>query len=88
MRQEKHAHWHVDQLTREGEVLGAFVFPGGEECAINATLDRLPTPLDGFGSSDCRRCRSHLRYWAKGLQLPREFQAALGALQQAASAQA
>ena len=87
MRQEKRAHWHVDQLTREGEVLGAFVFPGGDECAINATLEALPTPLEGFGSSDCRRCTSHLRYWATGLRLPRVFEAALGAPQQPARAQ-
>jgi len=78
MRREKRAHWHVDQLTFEGEVFGAFVFPGGDECAINATLEALPTPLEGFGSSDCRRCRSHLRYWSKGLRLPRAFEAALG----------
>ena len=39
MRREKRAHWHVDQLTREGDVLGAFVFPGGDECAINAALE-------------------------------------------------
>ena len=76
MRREKRAHWHVDQLTREGEVLGAFVFPGGDECAINAALEALTTPFEGFGSSDCRRCRSHLRYWAKGMQLPRAFEAA------------
>lgn len=75
MRREKRAHWHVDQLTRDGDVLGAFVFPGGDECAINAVLADLPSPLEGFGSSDCRRCRSHLRYWASGLQLPRGFEA-------------
>jgi Uri superfamily endonuclease len=77
MRREKRERWHVDQLTREGEVLGAFVFPGGDECAINETLEALPTPLEGFGSSDCRRCRSHLRHWAKGLRLPWAFEAAL-----------
>ena len=75
MRQEKRAHWHVDQLTRAGEVLGAFVFPSGDECAINAALGKLPTPFEGFGSSDCRRCRSHLRFWARGLDLPRDFEA-------------
>jgi Uri superfamily endonuclease len=75
MRKEKRAHWHVDQLTRSGSVLGAFVFPGGDECALNAALEALPTPLKGFGSSDCRRCRSHLRFWSKGLRLPRELKA-------------
>ncbi len=75
MRPEKRAHWHVDQLTCAGTVLGAFVFPGGDECAINAALEKFPTPVEGFGSSDCRACRSHLRLWARGLQLPREFEA-------------
>ncbi|ARN81646.1 GIY-YIG nuclease family protein [Methylocystis bryophila] len=85
MRREKRAHWHVDQITCAGEVLGAFVFPGGDECAINVALADLPTPLDGFGSSDCRRCRSHLRYWAKGLRLPRGFEAeSLGMVLEAA----
>ena len=73
LRQEKRAHWHVDQLTCAGRVLGAFVFPGGDECAVNAALEKFPTPFEGFGSSDCPACRSHLRLWARGLQLPREF---------------
>jgi histidyl-tRNA synthetase len=81
MRREKRQHWHVDQLTRQGDVLGAFVFPDGDECAINATLEALPTPFEGFGSSDCRRCRSHLRYLADGLRLPRAFEAAVGSPQ-------
>ncbi len=70
MRREKRAHWHVDQLTCAGDVLGAWVFPGGDECTVNAALEKLPTPLDGFGSSDCRQCRSHLRLWKAGLNLP------------------
>ena len=61
MREAKRPHWHVDQLTRSGQVLGAFVLPGGDECAVNAALKQFPTPLEGFGSSDCRVCRSHLR---------------------------
>ena len=73
MRREKRAHWHVDQLTRAGEVLGAWVFPGGDECAVNAALEEFPTPLEGFGSSDCRICRSHLRFWPKALRLPRDL---------------
>ena len=76
MRKEKRAHWHVDQLTCAGKVIGAFVFPGGDECAVSAALADLPTPLEGFGSSDCRRCRSHLRLWPRGLQLRQEVLAA------------
>jgi Uri superfamily endonuclease len=70
MRKEKRLHWHVDQLTAAGEVLGAFVLEGGSECALNAALSAFPTPLPGFGSSDCPRCVSHLRYFPPRARLP------------------
>lgn len=63
MRREKRAHWHIDQLTAAGVVEGAWIEPGGAECALNARFGGLPIPLAGFGSSDCPRCRSHLRLW-------------------------
>lgn len=63
MRRGKSVRWHVDQLTEAGKVLGAWAIPGGDECALNARLDRLPIPLPGFGASDCVRCVSHLRAW-------------------------
>ncbi|QGM96953.1 GIY-YIG nuclease family protein [Methylocystis parvus] len=70
MRKEKRAHWHVDQLTAAGAVLGAFIVEGGSECALNAALSNFPTPLPGFGSTDCPRCISHLRYFPPGARLP------------------
>ncbi len=70
MRRDKKPHWHIDQLTLAGVVEGAFIQPDGDECALNSTLSHLPIPLEGFGSSDCPRCRSHLRYWRKGAALP------------------
>jgi len=70
MRKEKRAHWHVDQLTAAGKVLGAFIVEGGSECALAAALSDLPAPLPGFGSSDCPRCVSHLRYFPPGARLP------------------
>ncbi len=70
MRPQKRAHWHIDRLTAVANVLGAFVVEGGDECALNAALDGLPTPIAGFGSSDCRRCDAHLRLWPKGAALP------------------
>ncbi|WP_457798687.1 GIY-YIG nuclease family protein [Methylocystis sp. S23] len=76
MRQEKRAHWHVDQLTAAGEILGAFVVAGGSECALNAALSDFPTPLPGFGSSDCPRCVSHLRYFPRGARLPYVWESA------------
>jgi histidyl-tRNA synthetase len=70
VRRNKKAHWHVDQLTLAGVVEGAFAQPGGDECALNASLSHLPAPLEGFGASDCPRCRSHLRFLPKGAALP------------------
>jgi histidyl-tRNA synthetase len=70
MRREKRTHWHVDQLTAVAAILGAFIDEGGDECALNAALAGLPIALAGFGSSDCRRCASHLRLWPKGAALP------------------
>ncbi|MGD9657076.1 MAG: DUF123 domain-containing protein [Methylocystis sp.] len=74
MRKNKRAHWHVDQLTLAGEILGAFIVEGGDECALNAALGGLPIPLPGFGSSDCRRCAAHLRLWPKGAALPSDWE--------------
>jgi Uri superfamily endonuclease len=70
MRPQKRAHWHIDQLTSAARILGAFIDEAGDECALNAALDRLPTPIRGFGSSDCRRCAAHLRFWPQGAALP------------------
>ena len=53
---------------------GAWVFPGRSECEVNEELAGWPIPLDGFGSSDCRRCRAHLRFWPRGEPRPREWE--------------
>jgi Uri superfamily endonuclease len=66
MRRRKAIRWHVDRLTASGVVLGAWTFPGGDECELAAALSHLPMPIAGFGSSDCRRCRSHLLHWPAG----------------------
>jgi Uri superfamily endonuclease len=62
MRKGKLVHWHIDQLTERGAVTGAWIVPKGRECDLVTMLARLPMPIPGFGSSDCRRCRSHLLY--------------------------
>lgn len=72
MRRGKTRRWHIDQLTESGRVLGAWVAPDGDECALVTMLAHLPAPLDGFGSSDCPRCRSHLLRWASGAKIPFE----------------
>jgi Uri superfamily endonuclease len=60
MRRGKAVRWHIDRLTEVGAVLGAWMLPGGDECELAAALSELPTPIAGFGSSDCAHCRSHL----------------------------
>lgn len=66
-RRGKAVHWHIDQLTEAGTVLGAWVFPGGDECALVAALSSLPAPIAGFGSTDCARCRAHLLRWPEAM---------------------
>ncbi len=70
MRREKRPHWHIDQLTTAGRVLGAFIVEGGSECALNAALAGLPIAAPGFGSSDCPRCAAHLRAFRFSAKLP------------------
>jgi Uri superfamily endonuclease len=60
MRIEKSIRWHVDRLTKIGTVIGAWSFPGGDECDLVRTLSHLSFPIRGFGSTDCRKCQSHL----------------------------
>lgn len=74
MRKNKRVHWHIDQLTAAASLLGAFVEEQGDECALNAALADLPIPIAGFGSSDCRRCAAHLRFWPEGAALPSDWE--------------
>jgi Uri superfamily endonuclease len=70
MRGGKSIHWHIDRLTEAGTVLGAWTFPGEDECDLVTALSHLPVAIEGFGNSDCRRCTSHLLRWPRGVQLP------------------
>jgi Uri superfamily endonuclease len=70
LRADKKPHWHIDRLTAAGTLQGAWIIPNGNECAIVATLAHLPVPLPGFGSTDCRRCPSHLLAWPPGTTHP------------------
>jgi Uri superfamily endonuclease len=70
LRPSKFPHWHVDYLTRKGRITCIALFPGGDECKIISgllTQGNVVAPIPGFGSSDCRKCVSHL------LTLPRHF---------------
>jgi Uri superfamily endonuclease len=63
MRRGKSVRWHIDLLTEAGTVLGAWTFLGGDECDLVTGLSHLPIAIKGFGSTDCRRCTSHLLRW-------------------------
>lgn len=63
MRHGKAIRWHVDNLTEAGTPLGAWTFLGGDECDLVAALSHLPVPIEGFGSTDCQSCKSHLLRW-------------------------
>lgn len=73
MRRDKSVRWHIDRLTTAGRVEGCWVVPDGDECALVARLADLPVPLPGFGSSDCRRCASHLLAWPDGVAAQMSF---------------
>lgn len=63
LRRDKALRWHVDRLTAAGRVAALAALPEGEECVLRAALQAEPgvtAPVPGFGSSDCRRCPSHL----------------------------
>lgn len=65
-RRDKAPHWHVDPLAMAAGELAAVAVPGGNECAIAAVLTgsgSFAHVHEGFGSSDCRICRSHLLAW-------------------------
>jgi histidyl-tRNA synthetase len=59
MRRTKVERWHIDQLTKTG-ACGAWIFPGCNECDLVDINSSLPVPIMGFGSTDCKRCHSHL----------------------------
>lgn len=71
LRTAKSIHWHIDHLTRL--VAGAALcFSGADECDLVRNLSATATfavPLPGFGSTDCRRCDSHLLRWTHPVQI-------------------
>lgn len=62
-RKEKKSHWHIDRLTLATNDISALCVPGRRECDLVTALmgsGRFCVAAPGFGSSDCRRCESHL----------------------------
>lgn len=67
LRSEKRPHWHIDQLTSSPQAsVWGLPAAGASECDLVARLlssGQFEAPCPGFGSSDCRDCRSHLLAW-------------------------
>ncbi len=62
-RTDKPVRWHIDQLTQVALELWAAPAPGGNECTLLQAMHAEPgvmLSVRGFGSSDCRRCGTHL----------------------------
>jgi Uri superfamily endonuclease len=62
-KRQKAVRWHIDRLTMAGRVIAVHGEPGGQECDLVDKVLATPEasiPAPGFGSTDCRRCPSHL----------------------------
>lgn len=62
-QQIKPIHWHIDQATIRSDKVTALAVPDGHECELVDRLlesDHFEVVVSGFGSTDCRRCDSHL----------------------------
>jgi len=63
LKRDKKPHWHVDHLSIAFGVEAFCTFEGGCECDLVSELLQnkyIKAPYAGVGSSDCRRCFSHL----------------------------
>lgn len=68
---EKPRRWHVDWLTTVAANTAVWPVEGGDECALRDLLTGAgaSVAVPGFGSSDCRRCPSHLLLWPEHLDV-------------------
>jgi Uri superfamily endonuclease len=78
LRKEKKRHWHIDYLLDKAVVRDVITCPAERkiECDVARILERLYSPVPGFGASDCR-CGSHL-FYSSG-EMKGEIEAALAA---------
>jgi Uri superfamily endonuclease len=66
----KNIHWHIDHLTTNNylKMKNVYVFKNAAktfECKLVQSLVenfKLQYPVNGFGNSDCRLCKSHLLF--------------------------
>jgi len=76
LRRNKTQRWHVDCITLNDTVRQIWTVPGGSECSLISHVLTLPgsgLPVPGFGSSDCRNCRSHLAEVTQTFEEANEF---------------
>lgn len=64
---DKKLHWHIDYLTKAGEIIGVFWTIGITKVECQWAQLILPSntsiaPIKGFGSSDCK-CTAHLYFF-------------------------
>jgi Uri superfamily endonuclease len=75
LRVDKRTHWHIDYLTPVARIvaIGSVYGVDRRECTWAHALqglDGATTPVNGFGSSDCRSgCAAHLWRLPDGLPL-------------------
>ena len=66
LRKDKKVRWHVDHLSTRARSRFALCSREATECSL---VERIAAhggfefPAPGFGSSDCRKCTSHLLRW-------------------------
>ncbi len=64
----KNKHWHIDYLMAHAEIVRVGLKPNGKECSLIEDILRVKggdIPVQGFGSSDCTLCDSHLVYFVE-----------------------
>lgn len=63
LRADGRKRWHIDQITARADRRAGFAFRTVSECDLTRRLlesGDFTAPVEGFGSSDCRNCPSHL----------------------------
>ena len=69
LRGDGKKRWHIDQVTAHANGRAGFDYSGLTECEL---IERLwgsgffRLPAAGFGSSDCRTCKSHFLQFVPG----------------------
>lgn len=69
LRKCKKLHWHIDYLLLHSEIIDVVTHITDKqmECEYNSIIANLPDAaiiVPKFGSTDCRRCSSHLVYFS------------------------